>query len=185
MCGSAKSTRGRFAILHAVYLWHRLQLAVLWIALTGRGSSVARSSATSRDHILQDTMSFCWLPGSLKILEFTFMNCSSSLCQQPVRNHQLPRFSPKFGFTRKKIQRIALQRSEILRCEYMAEITAFDTSMLLFVDETGCDKRNALRKFGYALRGHRALTHTFLSRGRRTSAVGAICSSGMLDCYTV
>ena len=64
----------------------------------------------------------------------------------------------------------------------MAEIAAFDTSMLVFVDETGCDKRNALRKFGYALRGHRASAHTFLSRGRRISAVGAMCSS---DCNTV
>ena len=59
----------------------------------------------------------------------------------------------RFGFSRQKLQQVALQRSEVERLEYMASIQLFDPRMLIFLDETGSDKRNALRKFGYGLRG--------------------------------
>ena len=131
-----------------------------------RTGSVARSSATSRNHILHEHDEFLlvtWIlenPG-IYLHELQQFLVSTTGTEPSITT--IFRTLQKFGFTRKKIQRIALQRSEILCCEYMAEIAAFDTSMLIFVDETGCDKRNALRKFGYALRGHRALAHTFLS----------------------
>ena len=90
-----------------------------------------------------------------------------------------------FGFTRKKIQRVALQRSEALRSEYMTEIVLYDASMFVFNDETGSDKRDALQKIGYALRGQRTVAHTILSRGKRVSTIGTRCSLGIFDCYTV
>ena len=31
----------------------------------------------------------------------------------------------------------------------------YDSSMFVFLDETGCDRRDALRKFGYSLRSER------------------------------
>ena len=34
----------------------------------------------------------------------------------------------------------------------MAEIEAFDPDMLVFLDETGSDKQNSIRQFGYGLR---------------------------------
>ena len=48
----------------------------------------------------------------------------------------------------------ALQRSDLIRAEYQAEIAIYDPSMLVFVDESGTDQRNATRHFGYALRGY-------------------------------
>ena len=153
-----------------------------------RTGDVARSSATSRDHVLHQHDEFLlvgWVlenPGKY-LHELQQLLVSTTGTEASVTT--IFRSLKNFGFSRKKIQRIALQRSEVVRSEYMAEMVAFDTSMLVFIDETGSDKRNALRKFGYALRGQRATSHTILSRGRRISAIGAMCSSGMFDCYTV
>ena len=35
----------------------------------------------------------------------------------------------------------------------MADISYFPAEMLVWVDETGCDRRDILRKSGYAFRG--------------------------------
>ena len=50
----------------------------------------------------------------------------------------------RLGFTRKKVQQIAVQRSDELRPEFMAEISVFDPQMLVWVDETGSDRRNSI-----------------------------------------
>ena len=44
---------------------------------------------------------------------------------------------------------VALQRSDVKRAEMMQ----FNTDMFVFVDETGSDRRNSIRKFGYGLKG--------------------------------
>ncbi len=56
--------------------------------------------------------------------------------------------------------------------------------MLVFVDETGADRRDCMRKFGYSLRGKPARAHKLLWRGQRVSALTAMSTSGILDCYT-
>ena len=60
----------------------------------------------------------------------------------------------------------------------------YDPSMLVFVDECGSDKRSALRRYGYALRGKRAVTEKLLVRGKRFSAIGILCIDGIVDVYT-
>ena len=57
------------------------------------------------------------------------------------------------GFTHKKVEVIALQRSEERRIEYMAEMSLFNPDMLIWIDETGSDRRKSVRKYGYSLRG--------------------------------
>jgi len=32
--------------------------------------------------------------------------------------------------------------------EFMAEVSAFDPNMLIWIDETGSDRRNEIRKYG-------------------------------------
>lgn len=82
---------------------------------------------------------------------------------------------------------VAKQRSDILRSEYLIDMKAFHghSEMLVFVDETGADRRNCLRKFGYSLRGKPAVSKQLLVRGQRVSAITAISTEGVLDCYTV
>ena len=47
------------------------------------------------------------------------------------------------------MKRVAIGRSDVLRGQYMADIDVFDPSMLVFVDESGFDRRNLIRQFGY------------------------------------
>ena len=57
--------------------------------------------------------------------------------------------------------------------------------MLVFLDETGADRRNCLRRFGYILRGKPAVSKKLLVRGQRISAIAAMSTEGIQDCYTV
>ena len=57
--------------------------------------------------------------------------------------------------------------------------------MLIFVDETGADRRNCLRRFGYSIRGKPPVSKKLLVRGQRVNAIAAISTSGVLDCHSV
>ena len=60
----------------------------------------------------------------------------------------------KLGFTHQKIQHIALQQSEAEQIIFIAEVMAvFHHSLTVWIDETGCDRRNSLRKYAYGIRG--------------------------------
>ena len=57
------------------------------------------------------------------------------------------------GCTRQVTQHIALQRSDECRARFMAEVSVYDESMLIWIDESGCDKRNSVRKRAYGISG--------------------------------
>jgi len=65
----------------------------------------------------------------------------------------------RMGVTRQAMHHIALQQCNHKRqcdhkqAKYMAEISKYDPSMLVFINETGCDHRNIFRKYGYSFRG--------------------------------
>ncbi|XP_065908769.1 uncharacterized protein [Dysidea avara] len=88
----------------------------------------------------------------------------------------------KNGLTRKKMQRIAEQRSAIHRGDYLAEISMYNTNMLVFADETGKDSRDSIRRYGYAIRGEVPHSTITLTRGTRISTIAAISCSGLI-CY--
>ena len=48
------------------------------------------------------------------------------------------------------MQLIALQRDAELRCQFTLDVSMYEPEML---DETGCDRRDYLRKYAYSLRG--------------------------------
>ena len=80
----------------------------------------------------------------------------------------------KNGFTRKKVQHVAKQRSIQYRAEFVAHAMLYNRECFVWVDETGSDKRKAMRKFGYSFRGLPPVYHRFLVRGKRVSA-GQVC----------
>lgn len=90
------------------------------------------------------------------------------------------RLLKRYGYTRKIIRRIALQRSVAVRSLYLAQSYMYDSRCFIWLDETGNDRRNFLRKYGYALRGERATKHTFLSRGKRVNAILGLSSTGIV-----
>ena len=50
----------------------------------------------------------------------------------------------------------------------------------MWINESGSDSKDQLRRYGYALRGERAVYRKLLVRGRRVSAVAAISSQGLI-----
>ena len=80
-----------------------------------------------------------------------------------------------------------MQRSDLLQAEYLLDMQVFHghPKMLVFVDETGADRRNCLRRFEYSLRGKPAVSKKLLVRGQRVLAIAAMSTEGILDCYTV
>ena len=62
-------------------------------------------------------------------------------------------------------------------------MAAFDPSTILWIDETGCDRRNALRKYGYGIRGPTPLDYQLKLRGVRYSAIGILSMEGINDIY--
>ena len=83
----------------------------------------------------------------------------------------------RMGCTRQVIQHIAIQRSDDL----MAEVSVYDPAMLLWIDESGCDRRDGIRKFGYSMRGIPPKKHRLLIRGTRYSAIPIISTQGIHD----
>ena len=62
----------------------------------------------------------------------------------------------------------------------MAQVCLLKREMFVWIDETGSATRDAVRKYGYALRGMRAEYHRMLVRGQRVNAVAALSSNGIV-----
>lgn len=102
---------------------------------------------------------------------------TTGICASPSTVCRIIR---KHGLTRKKIRQVALQRSMDQRGRFRANALLFDVNQLVWVDETGCDRRDHIRKFGYSLRGVSPIYNRLLHRGERISAIGAMCTGGLL-----
>ena len=87
----------------------------------------------------------------------------------------------RMGCTRQRIQHVALQQSEVMRGKYMANLAIYDPTMFIWIDETGCDRRNCIRKYGYSLRGITPRDHRLLVRGTRYSAIPVMSMEGIHD----
>lgn len=61
----------------------------------------------------------------------------------------------------------------------------YNPDLLVFIDETGADRRNLLRSHGYSIREKPLRNHTLLVRGEHVSAVACISTAGHLDVKTV
>ena len=75
------------------------------------------------------------------------------------------------GITRQVMRHIALQRSDTARAKFMADISVYDPAMFIWLDESGQDKRNAIRRYGYSFRGIRPVEYRLLVRGIRYSSI--------------
>ena len=87
------------------------------------------------------------------------------------------------GCTRQTIRYVALQRSDAMRAKFMAEVSIYDPSMLVWIDESGCDRRNSTRKYAYSVRGIHPVDHRILIRGTRYSAIPVMSVQGIHDVF--
>lgn len=87
------------------------------------------------------------------------------------------------GCTRQAIRQIALQQSEVLRAQFMAMVSMYDPRMLIWLDESGCDRRHSMRKYAYSIRGMPMCDHRILCRGKRYSTIPIMSIDGIHDVY--
>lgn len=108
---------------------------------------------------------------SHKIYEATGVRVSgSTLCRILQRNN----------YTRKKIAHVAKQRCVSYRGAFMAQVMLYPANYYVWLDETGSDHRDHIRKFGYQIRGLTPVYHRFLHKGVRISSIAAISSEGLI-----
>ena len=67
--------------------------------------------------------------------------------------------------------------------EFMAEISAYDPSMFIWLDGTGSNERNAVREYGYALRGMAPRHYAFKCGGKRYTSIASMSIDGLEDVY--
>ena len=83
-----------------------------------------------------------------------------------------------------RTRRVALQQDILLREQFAVDVSLYSPDMFVFIDETGADRRNSLRKYGYSLRGKPITMEALLVRGERVTAIACMTINGILDVKT-
>jgi hypothetical protein len=85
------------------------------------------------------------------------------------------------GITRKKIQKAAKERSEILRGVYLYNIGMnYTAEQLIFIDESAKDERTLTRLYGYSPINTRAKKSVVFIRGKRYTILPALSLEGFI-----
>lgn len=162
----------------------------LWLTFktTGDVSRRAQALSSSRSHLrildeYHEYFIICLILRSPTTHLYEIQRQIEEVSNTTVSVPTICRLLRRYGLTRKAVQRVALQRSSTLRANFMANMFLYSRNVFVWVDETGSDRRNYLRKYGYAMRGERAVKHTFMSRGKRINAIVAISGSGVVAYY--
>ena len=90
------------------------------------------------------------------------------------------KFLKKVGFTHHKLATYALQRDDVLREQFVSDVSVYPRETLLFVDETGTNGKDAVRKYGYSLRGKSLKAQNLLVRGEHISCIVAMSVAGIV-----
>ena len=75
------------------------------------------------------------------------------------------------NFSRQKMRITATQRDKALRALFASELSIYNADMFIFLDETGTDRRDAMRRYAYSFRGRPAVAQKLLVRGHHLSAI--------------
>lgn len=108
-----------------------------------------------------------------------------SVLEVDVNESAICKFLHNSGFTYQRLKVTALQQDCSLRQQFISDVTVYSPEMLVFIDETGTDRRNLIRKYGYSMRGCPLRSHSFFVRGERVSAIACISMAGLLDVKTL
>lgn len=117
-----------------------------------------------KPHMYQDEMVvFLW--DEFKILVTTF---------------SISRALASIGWSKKAARRIAQERNADLRDLYLHNLSAFRSYHLVYVDESGCDKRVGFRRTGWSPLGVTPVQITRLHRDRRYQILPAYAQDGIV-----
>jgi transposase len=97
-----------------------------------------------------------------------------------VSERSISRALRAIDWSRKRMHRIAQQRDPDLRAKYQYDIAEYPSEYLVFIDESGCDRRIGYRHWGWSLRGTAPLKATKFGRGKRWHILPAYTQDGIL-----
>jgi hypothetical protein len=84
------------------------------------------------------------------------------------------------GISDKKVKKVASERNENLRADFIARMAQYSPEQLGFLDEVSKDERTAFRARGRSRKGTRAVRKGVFVRGRRFSAEGLLSMDGII-----
>jgi transposase len=85
------------------------------------------------------------------------------------------------GMSTKKLKRIALERDEERRADFIARMAQYSPEEIGFLDETSKDERTVGRRRGRSKKGKRAERKQPFVRGRRTSTEALLTLDGIVS----
>lgn len=97
-----------------------------------------------------------------------------------VSERSIGRALHSIGWTRKTIRRIAQQRDDDLRDLYLHTIAQYKSYQLVFVDESGCDRRAGYRRWGWSPKGTTPVQVARFGRGKRWHILPAYAQDGIM-----
>lgn len=87
--------------------------------------------------------------------------------------------------SRKKLKKIALERNEICRADFIGRMASYSPEEIGFIDETSKDCRSVGHRYGRSVRNRRAAKKQPFVHGRRVSATGLLTLDGIVARTTV
>jgi transposase len=100
--------------------------------------------------------------------------------RRTISERSISRTLRSIGWTRKTIRRIAQQRDADLRDHYLHRIAQYKSYQLIFVDESGCDRRTGYRRWGWSPKGSSPVQVTKFGRGKRWHILPAYAQDGIV-----
>lgn len=94
--------------------------------------------------------------------------------------HAVRRALVSIGWTRKLTRRVAQERNPDLRDFYLRRLSEFSSYHLVYVDESGCDKRVGFRRTGWSPRGAPPVQVAHFQRGERYQILPAYAQDGII-----
>ena len=79
------------------------------------------------------------------------------------------------------MRNVALQQSEVRRNEFMEEMGYLDAKMIVWLDETGTDKRKERKLYGYNLQGITPISYKLTVYGKGLSSIAIMSTRGIED----
>jgi transposase len=86
----------------------------------------------------------------------------------------------RLNVSRKKLKKIALERNEEFRADFIARMAKYDPEELGFLDEMSKDERSIGRRYGRSQKNRRAEKKQVFVRGRRTSTEALLTLDGIV-----
>jgi len=84
------------------------------------------------------------------------------------------------GVSLKKLKRVAKERSEELRADFIRRMAQYGPEEIGFIDETSKDEKTICRRYGRSRKGTRASKQQVFIRGRRTTITGLLSMDGLV-----